>query len=157
MPRRVNDDDPKADGEAMKISIPSETRQATALEKEVMTQAPIPKNFYITKEHVNKYGSSQDCPGCKPFVRWSKRQAHNSACRRRFEREAAIDPKVGRAIEKQNEFLAKTLEEEDQRRKRPQLADESHTDARRQLGIWTHGCFSNPDSPLMGPRGVEAR
>ena len=43
---------------------------------------------------------------------------------RRFEREAAHDPKVRRAIEKQNEFLAKTLEKEEERRKRPRLADD---------------------------------
>ena len=55
VPWRVNDDDPKADGEAMKIYIPSEARQATEKEKEV-AQAPILRNFYITKEHLTKYG-----------------------------------------------------------------------------------------------------
>ena len=69
VPWRVNDDDPKADGEAMKMDIPSETRQATKQEKEVMAQAPIPRNFYITKEHLTKYGYSQDCPGCKSLLR----------------------------------------------------------------------------------------
>ena len=48
---------------------------------------------------------------------------NKTACRRSFETEAADDPKVRRAIEKQNEFLAKTLEE-DERRKRPRLADD---------------------------------
>ena len=81
---RVNDDDPKADGEAMKMDIPSEARQATEQEKEVMAQAPIPRNFYITKEHLTKYGYSQDCPGCKSLLRGTTRQAHNTAYRRRF-------------------------------------------------------------------------
>ena len=121
VPWRVNDDDPKADGEAMKMNIPSEARQATEQEKEKMAQTPNLRNFYITKEHLTKYGYSQDCPGCKSFLRGTTWQAHNTACRRRFEREAAGDPKVRRAIEKQNEFLAKTLEE-DERRKRPRLA-----------------------------------
>ena len=116
MPWRVNDDDPKADGEAMKMDIPPEARQATELDKEVMAQAPIPRNFYITKEHLTKYGNSQDCPGCKSLLRRTTRQAHNTACRRRFEREAADDPKVRRAIEKRNEFLAKTLEEKKKKR-----------------------------------------
>ena len=58
------------------------------------------------------------------MLRGTTRQAHNTACRRRFEREASDDPKVRRAIEKQNEFLAKTLEKEDERRKRPRLADD---------------------------------
>ena len=94
-----------------------------------MAQAPTPRNFYITKEHLTKYGYSQDCPGCKSLFRGTTRQAHNTACRRRFEWEAANDPKVRRAIEKQNEFLAKTLEEEEEeeeeeRRKRPRLADD---------------------------------
>ena len=124
VPWRVNDDDPKADGEAMKMDIPSEARQATEQEREEMAQAPIPRNFYITKEHLTKYGDSQDCPGCKSSLRVTTRQAHNTACRRRFEREASDDPKVRSAIEKQNEFLAKTLEEEDERRKRPRVADD---------------------------------
>ena len=115
VPWRVNDDDPEADGEAMKMDIPSGARQATEQEKELMSQAPIPRNFYITKEHLTKYGYSQDCPGCKSLLRGTTRQAHNTACRRRFEREAADDPKVRRAIEKQNEFLRwkKTREERD--------------------------------------------
>ena len=92
-----------------------------------MAQAPIPRNFYITKEHLTKYGYSQDCPGCKSVLRETTRQAHNTACRRRFEKEAANDPKVRRAIEKQNEFLAKTLEEEDERRKRPRLANDDES------------------------------
>ena len=74
---KLNDDDPKADGEAMKSDIPSEARQATGLEKEVMTQAPVPRNFYITKEHLNKYGYIQDFPGCKSLLRGTTRQAHN--------------------------------------------------------------------------------
>ena len=45
VPWRVNDDDPKADGEAMKMDIPSEARHATEQEKEEMAQAPIPVAF----------------------------------------------------------------------------------------------------------------
>ena len=52
VPWRVNDDDPKADGEAMKMDTPSKARQATELEKEVMAQAPIPRNSHIAKEHL---------------------------------------------------------------------------------------------------------
>ena len=39
VPWRVNDDDPKADGEAMKMDILSEARQAAELDKEAMAQA----------------------------------------------------------------------------------------------------------------------
>ena len=50
-------------------------------------------------------------------VEGTTRQDHNNtACRRRFETEAADDPKVRRAIEKQNKFLAKTLEEDERRK-----------------------------------------
>ena len=69
VPWRVNDDDPKADGEATKMDIPSGARQATEQEKEEMAQAPIPRNFYITKEYLTKYGYRQDCPGCKSLLR----------------------------------------------------------------------------------------
>ena len=62
VPWRVNDDDPKANGEAMKMDIPSEVRQATEQEKEA-------RNFYITKEHLTKYDYSQDCPGCTSLLR----------------------------------------------------------------------------------------
>ena len=100
VPWRVDDDDDsKADGEAMKMDIPPEARQAAELEKEVMAQAPIPRNFYITNEHLTQYGYSQDCPGCKSLLRETTRQAHNTACRRRFEREGAHGPKVRRAIQ----------------------------------------------------------
>ena len=54
VPWRVNDDDPKADGEAMMMDIPSQARQATEQEKEAMVETPIPRNFHITKEHLAK-------------------------------------------------------------------------------------------------------
>ena len=75
----------------------SEARRATELEKEAMAQAPMPGNFYIAREHLTKYGNSQDCLGCKSFLLETTQQAHNSACGSRFERDAT---------EKQNEFLA---------------------------------------------------
>ena len=128
----------------MKMDIPSEARQATEQEKEVMAQAPIPRNFYITKEHLTKYGYSQDCPGCKSLLRGTTRQAHNTACRRRFEREASDDPKVRRAIEKQNEFLAKTLEEEDERRKTSRLADDHESKLPPATPV-THGGSSGSE------------
>ena len=85
-----------------------------------MAEAPIPRNFYI-KSNLTKHGYSQDCPGCKSLLRRTTRQAHNTACRRGFEREAANDPIVRRAIEKQNESPAKTLEEEERRKRRRQM------------------------------------
>lgn len=58
------------------------------------------------------------------FLRGTTRQGHNSACRRRFEEEAANGPKVRKAIDKQTEFYAVVLEEEDKKRKRPRMASE---------------------------------
>ena len=69
VPWRVDDDDDlKADGEAVKMDIPSEMKQTTELEEKVMAQAPIPRNFCITKKHLTKYDYSQDCFRCKSFV-----------------------------------------------------------------------------------------
>ena len=45
VPWRVNDDDPKADEEAMKMDTPSEARHATEQEEEEMAQVPIPVAF----------------------------------------------------------------------------------------------------------------
>ena len=96
VPWRVKDDDPKADGEAMKMDIPSEARHATEQEKEEMAQDPIPRNFYITKEHLTKCGFSQDCLGCKPLLRGTTRQDHNNtACRRDLRRKLPMIRRSG--------------------------------------------------------------
>ena len=108
VPWRVNDDDPKADGEAMKMDIPPEARQATELEKEVMAQAPIPRNFYITKEHLTKYGYSQDCPGCKSLLMGddtasSKQQHAGEDLRGKL----LMIRRSGEPSKSKNEFIAK--------------------------------------------------
>ena len=73
VPWRVNGDDPKADGEAMKMDIPPEARQATELEKEVMAQAPIPRNFYITKEHLYQVRLQSGLPWMQIVVEGGRR------------------------------------------------------------------------------------
>jgi hypothetical protein len=65
VPWRVNDNDPKVDGEKME-GIKMNDEQIH-LEREVVGE-PVPRRFRINKEDVEKYGYTMKCLGCKSIL-----------------------------------------------------------------------------------------
>ena len=86
-------------------------------EKKVETQDAVPRNFFITVKDLQEHGYSSGCPGCLSILRGKGRQGHSAACRKRFEDIFGKSGKVKRASERYAEYLAKTLEKDDEERK----------------------------------------
>ena len=51
----------------------------------------VPRNVYIAKEDLERWGYTVGCPGCKSILRGTTRQGHSEACRRRIENAIALD------------------------------------------------------------------
>ena len=115
VPLRLSDQDPKIDGEAMVVDVPpsvtAEMKDAPA------THLLAPNNFYVRKHDLEAYGYTQGCPGCRSVLRGGTRQGHNESSRQRILRDLKGSERVKRYDERLDDFLAKTLEREDKKRK----------------------------------------
>ena len=47
----------------------------------------IPRNLYVTKSDIDKYGRTPLCPGCEAQLLDTGRMAHNAECRFKLESE----------------------------------------------------------------------
>lgn len=115
VPWRVNEEDPKVDGElpaAIKLDEQEEKREMEKMESRV------PRRACITREDVQKYGYSAKCPGCLAILRGTARQGHSEGCRRRLEEEMKEEAKVEEAKRKRTRYMKDAIEMEERNRKR---------------------------------------
>ena len=83
----------------------------------------IPRNLYVTKSDIEKYGRTPLCPGCEAQLLETGRRAHNAECRFRIEGELMKSEEGKKRIE-----AAKARIESGRRPKAPRVgggADES--------------------------------
>jgi hypothetical protein len=79
----------------------------------------IPRDFYVTAEHVQKFGFTTKCPRCKVLMKGGKAtQSHSQLCRERIRkcmREDPEDAEVLRKVEeRRNEHISKIIEEQEE-------------------------------------------
>jgi len=72
----------------------------------------IPRDFYVTREHVEKYGYTTKCPRCRVLIRGGKpTQSHSKVCRERIRKFILEDPEEAELLrkieEKRDESIAK--------------------------------------------------
>ena len=126
VPWRTSETDPQVDGEPLEVIRPG---PRIAEEDKERGQEAVPRSFWITKADMEEHGYSARCPGCTAVLRGRNRQGHSTGCRKRFEELLRGTDKYKRAEGKFEEFLAKTLEKEDEMRekKRARREDEEAT------------------------------
>jgi hypothetical protein len=135
VPWRINDEDPKMDGEPRnmdmgKSMLPEEAR---ALEEEGELRDTEPRRFRIDKSDLEAHGYTQGCPGCKAILTKSSRQGHNESCRKKFEEAMADTEKVEKSRKKAGEFVEKCIEKEEaKKRKVEEAAKELLEDTRKK-------------------------
>ena len=94
------------DAEAEEEDVQSQTREA------------VPRNLYIRKGDLDRHGYSAGCPGCLSILRGKARQAHSTACRKRFEELLSNTDRFKEANERINRYLVRKLEQQDAERDR---------------------------------------
>ena len=78
----------------------------------------VPRDFYVTKQHLRKYGYTASCTKCRSLrENFATTKGHSGQCRERL-REAMRNDEGGkgdleRAEERQNKYLARELENQD--------------------------------------------
>ena len=117
VPWRTSEEDEDADGEVLRREAPEAVRMEPEEEERREEELPIPRAVYLRKTDLEKHGYTKDCPGCRAVLRGAARMPHSAGCRKRMSEAMAGDPRLKRAEAKKNEFLDKTLEREDRKRK----------------------------------------
>ena len=79
----------------------------------------IPRDFYVTAEHVVKFGYTAKCPRCRTLMRGGKStQSHSKVCRERIRDCMKDDPEDAETLkkvsEKRDEHIARLIEEQDE-------------------------------------------
>jgi hypothetical protein len=149
VPWRVNEADPDVDGERLEVLRLPEADVAREREK---ADTNVPNRFFITKKDLETHGYSHRCPGCTAVLRGTARQGHSEGCRQRLAAEMKEDAKVKRSEEKSNEFLAKTLEEEElQRNAKKAKTSQTTADAHPSVDVPLR------ESPSPGSGGLTQR
>ena len=87
VPWRLSVNDPKVDGEALKMDVPEAGEMSTKDVEEDSWKLVAPRQLYLRKSDFDKHGFSQGCMGCRSLLRGTARQAHSEACRTRMGRE----------------------------------------------------------------------
>ena len=81
-------------------------------------EVDIPRKLYVKARDIETHGPTGGCQGCKSMANSRSRQAHTDSCRRRFEELLGEDDdRVKAAKLRADEYCAKQIEKEDQRRK----------------------------------------
>ena len=111
------------------VVIPASTDDSTPvlppIEKEV-----VPRQVYIQKTDLLKYGYSRGCDGCKAARSGSKAIAHSPQCRARIEGEMKKDESQNLKLERTDKRMVKTIvEREEKRRRVGDAVAEKRTDA----------------------------
>ena len=115
---RKRDNDPNADGEAMK-SRPLSDEERRIIEQRNQAQQDLqnaPKRFGITMADLQKHGVTQGCSGCKSAFTGRVRQPHTKECRARFEKLLEGESRVKASRDRADEFYAKVTEADHERR-----------------------------------------
>jgi len=84
----------------------------------------IPRDFYVTQEHVQRSGYTQRCPRCRVLLRGGKAtQSHSKQCRERIRKciqESPDDAEGLRKVEeRRDEHFARIVEEQDEKAPEP--------------------------------------
>ena len=133
VPWRTSEEDKNADGEALRREVPEAVKMAPEEEKEE-EELVVPRNIYLKKSDFETHGYSKDCKGCRAVLRGAARTPHSAECRKRMMGAMAGDGRVKRAEDRMNEFLSKTLEKEDQKRKDKEESQKKRRGGRRGQG-----------------------
>lgn len=108
-------------------------------------EPPAMRRARISKEDIERFGATPNCPGCKA-IRWGKRpQAHSEACRARIEEQLRMTKEGAERLDKRkfaiDEGIAKYLEEQDVKRQRARRdrpeAEQQATTSTAQVTIST--------------------
>ena len=135
VPWKMSADDEEADGVMEKFGLgakmTAEDEQRIAEE----VKETVPRRFLIQKRDLDAHGYSKDCAGCRAALGGRVRQAHSEECRKRLMEMMAGSEKVKAARGREDEFLSKVLEKEDQARKRKadREADRESVDAETKV------------------------
>ena len=135
VPWRVSENDPNVDGDKLVVEDTGERMPEPDVVKQ-KEAVPMPHRFMIKREDLERCGFSAGCPGCKAILRGTARQGHSEACRSRIEAELRDDPRVKTQKKRQDEFLARTLEEQDEKRRKVKAGE---TDKDESMGATAAG------------------
>ena len=117
VPWRVSEDDPEVDGERLTAGEMGLRMPGRDVEMEARTE-PSFHRMQIKKSDFEKIGFTTNCQGCKSILRGTARQGHTEACRSRMEAELKGDPRLITQRKREDEFMAKRLEEADGKRRK---------------------------------------
>ena len=155
VPWRTSEEDKNADGEALRMEVPEAVRMAPEEEKEE-EELVVPRNVYLKKSDFETHGYSKDCKGCRAVLRGAARTPHSAECRKRMMEAMAGDGRIKRAEDRINEFLSKTLEKEDKKRKEKEESQKKRRvdegEGAREVDVEDKEMGSQPQAEEMASR-----
>ncbi len=121
VPWRMSENDPGADGEAMRGKV-IDLRDGEAIKEndretvKELLKLNLPRSFRTKDEDYQRHGYSRGCAGCKALLGNTTRQKHSEACRRRMTEALAGQRRVTEAQERKKRFIEEALQAEEENR-----------------------------------------
>lgn len=122
-PWRLSEEDAKMDGEKLEV-IRVEPRFEGEEREPGVEFGTVPRRGKIMRKDLEEHGYTAGCEGCKAALAGKQARAHSEKCRKRFEEILKDEPRMKGAVERQNIFLAKVVEEEDKARREAMRREE---------------------------------
>ena len=116
----------------------------------------MPRRMYINKNDINEHGATSGCPGCTALALGRNPVAHSEACRKNIEAKVSTsDSGRKRALvadHRQKEFIAKTIENSDQEKRRKAEAPTSSSSSSSRPAPITSNMDTNGEEDIdMNP------
>jgi len=124
VPWKMNENEPKVDRGGVDDGVRIMDKEYRERMEARDEHTPVPRRMYIRKEDLEMFGYTVNCPGCVSVLRGTARQTHTDACRRRIEEELKGTDRVKAAEDRVNEYMAKALEKEDEKRRTKRKVEE---------------------------------
>lgn len=132
VPWRSSEEDPHADGEKLESRKLTEEELGEIRDKvRIQDRNVQPKQFQIRLKDILEHGLTPECRGCSTHVAGRAREAHTSACRKRFETIFADHPRIQAAKERERKYVNGLVEEE---MRRVQAKEAKANRAREEVG-----------------------
>ena len=142
VPWNKGDEDANADGEIPEgptVEVPRGEGQSAGASGSgdqpriivVNTRQAAPREFYIQKKDLERFGHTRGCAGCRTMVQGGTRQAHTTECRERFRRLMQDEGKVQKTQEKRKDYEERMSEKEAKKEEKRKKKGEERGQKRR--------------------------
>ena len=133
---KTKEDQEEKETQRTDVFNPPEARKVQTEAQEKEEEEAMPRSFHIIRRDIERYGPTSKCNACRALLRGDRVGVHSALCRRRFEEELRKTEegreRLDRAMQKQNEYIGRKIEDEARSKRKTQDDDEEIAKRRRE-------------------------